>query len=344
MDVETGELLALTSFPSYDPGVMANGGNVDLINEYNNDDRFPFLNKAVSGVYTPGSVVKPFVAYAALAEGVISPNKQIVSTGQIVIPNPYTPSQPSIFRDWRAHGVMTMREAIAFSSNVYFYEIGGGFGSQEGLGITRMAKYYRLFGLGETTGVNIATENPGVVPDPQWKQETFDDDWRLGDTYFTAIGQYGFQSTPLQILRAYAALANGGKLLTPHVLKDQQGEYEDLNLNESYLRIIHEGMRMAVNMDGGTARGLDIKSVAFAAKSGTAEIGAGNAYVNSWISGFWPYEKPKYAFVLMMDRAPRSNSLGAGRIMGDVVRWMEINRPEYLGLPPNPEQGIGEEV
>lgn len=335
MDVETGELLALTSFPSYDPGVMANGGDIELIESYNNDDRFPFLNKAVSGVYTPGSVVKPFVAYAALAEGIISPSKQIVSTGQIVIPNPYTPSQPSIFRDWRAHGVMTMREAIAFSSNVYFYEVGGGFGSQEGLGITRMARYYRMFGLGEATGINIATENPGVVPDPQWKLETFDDDWRLGDTYFTAIGQYGFQSTPMQILRAYAALANGGKLLTPHVVKGEQGEFTDLNLNQTHLRVIHDGMRMAVNRDGGTARGLELRSVAVAAKSGTAEIGAGNAYVNSWVAGFWPAEKPKYAFVLMMDRAPRTNSLGAGRIMGDILRWMEINRPEYLGLPSN---------
>ncbi len=332
MDVKTGELLALTSFPSYDPNVMANGGNSELINEYNNNDRLPFLNKAVSGVYTPGSVVKPFVAYAALAENVISPSKQIISTGQIVIPNPYHPGNPSIFRDWRAHGVMTMREAIAFSSNVYFYEIGGGFHDQPGLGITRLAKYYRLFGFGSPTGINIASEQDGVVPDPDWKRETFDDDWRLGDTYFTAIGQYGFLASPMQILRAYAALANGGKMLTPHVEQGKVAEDTDLKLNPDYLQVIHEGMRKTVILDGGTARGLQLKEVAIAAKSGTAEIGSGNAYVNSWVAGFWPYEDPQYAFVLMMDRAPRSNSLGASTIMGKVFRWMVEHKPEYVGL------------
>lgn len=336
MDIHTGEIIALTSFPSYDPQVMADGKNVDLINEYNNDDRLPFLNKVVSGVYTPGSVVKPFVAYAALAEKTISPDKEIVSTGQIVIPNPYTPSQPSIFRDWRAHGVMTMREAIAFSSNVYFYTVSGGFADQAGMGITKMANYFKLFGLGSETGVIIAEEQAGVVPTPAWKEAVFDDDWRLGDTYFTSIGQYGFQSTPLQILRSYAALANGGKLVTPHVVKGEQGEVVDLNLNPAYLKIIHEGMRMTVNYNGGTARSLERKDVAIAAKSGTAEVGEGNQFVNSWAAGFWPYENPQYAFVLMMDRAPRSNALGSTRIMGDVMQWISENRPEYIGLPANP--------
>jgi len=266
INVHTGELLALTSFPSYDPEVMADGDEIELIDEYNNDDRLPFLNKIVSGVYTPGSIVKPFVAYGALAEQIISPMKEIVSTGEIVIPNPYNPSNPSIFRDWRAHGVVTMREAIAFSSNVYFYTIGGGFGDQSGLGITKMNKYFHLFGLGSTTGINLATEQAGVVPSPAWKLKTFDDEWRLGDTYFTAIGQYGFQTTPLQMLRAYAALANGGKLLTPHVIKGEQSEIVDLKLNPAYLKVIHEGMRKTVNYPGGTARGLERTDVAVAAK------------------------------------------------------------------------------
>jgi penicillin-binding protein 2 len=235
MDVHTGELIALTSFPTYDPEVMADGYDVEAIEEYNEDDRLPFLNKVISGAYTPGSIVKPFVAYAALSEHTIDPNKEIVSTGEIVVPNPYNPSNPSRFTDWRAHGVMTMREAIAFSSNVYFYIVGGGYGDQPGLGITKMSEYYRLFGLGSTTGINIAQEQAGVVPDPQWKKEVFDDDWRLGDTYFTAIGQFGFLVTPIQMLRAYAALANGGTLVTPHVLKDKQGATVDIHLNPDYL-------------------------------------------------------------------------------------------------------------
>lgn len=332
MDIYTGELIAMTSFPTYDPEIMANGFDTAKIDEYNKDERLPFLNKMISGAYTPGSIVKPFVAYAALAENIIDPMKQIVSTGEIVVPNRFDPDNPSRFTDWRAHGVMTMREAIAFSSNVYFYTIGGGFGDQKGLGITKMVEYYRMFGLGSTTGITIAPEQAGVVPDPAWKKEVFNDDWRLGDTYFTAIGQFGFLTTPIQMLRAYAALANGGILVEPHVIKGKQGSVVNLALDQSYLKIIHEGMRKTVNFDGGTARALDRKDVAIAAKSGTAEVGAGNAYVNSWAAGFFPYEEPRYAFILMMDKAPRSNALGAARIMGDVVEWMSKNRPEYLGI------------
>lgn len=330
MDVKTGELLALTSFPSYDPEIMADGDDTATIDSYNKDDRLPFLNKIVGGAYTPGSIVKPFVAYKALEEGIISPEKTIVSNGYIMVPNKYDPSNPSRFNDWKIHGAMTMREAIAYSSNVYFYIIGGGFGDQPGIGITKMAENYRRFGLGSPTGINLAQEQVGVVPDPKWKQETFDDDWRLGDTYFTSIGQFGFLTTPIQMLRAYSAIANGGTLLTPHVEKGVTSEGKDIALNQSYLRIIHEGMRKTVTIPGGTARGMERSDVAVASKSGTAEVGSGNAYVNSWSAGFWPYEEPRFAYILMMDHAPRSNSLGAGRIMGEVMEWMSVYRPEYF--------------
>ncbi|MCA9362149.1 hypothetical protein KC906_02125 [Candidatus Kaiserbacteria bacterium] len=343
MDVHTGEILALTSFPSFDPEVMADGDDIALIEEYNNDDRLPFLNKVIGGAYTPGSIVKPFVAYAALEHGVVSADTEIYSNGRLTIPNPYNPSQPSYFNDWRSQGNMTMREAIAFSSNVYFYIIGGGLpeiavpqaglsAPLQGLGITKMAENYRRFGMGELTGINLAQEQEGVVPDPDWKREVFNDDWRLGDTYFTAIGQFGFLVTPIQMLRAYGALANGGTLIDPHVVQGEVGASREIDLDSALLRVIHEGMRKTVNFDGGTARALERKDVAVAAKSGTAEVGAGNAYVNSWAAGFWPYEEPHYAFILMMDRAPRSNAFGATRIMGDVVQWMSVNRPEYLGI------------
>jgi penicillin-binding protein 2 len=330
MDVTTGEIIALTSFPSYDPEVMADGDDYELIAQYNNDDRFPFLNKVVGGAYTPGSIVKPFVAYAALVEDIISPNKTIVSTGEIVIPNPYTPSQPSIFRDWRAHGVMDMREAIAFSSNVYFYVISGGFQDQPGLGITKMSDHFARFGFGTTTGIVLANEQSGTLPTPAWKAEVFDDDWRLGDTYFTSIGQYGWQTTPLQMLVAYGALANGGKLFTPHLHKDTVGTYTDINLDPVALQVIHEGMRMTTNYPGGTARSLERNDVAIAAKSGTAELDFAKARLNTWAAGFWPYEEPRYAFIMLMENAPYSNSLGGTTVMGKVFDWMAVHRPQYL--------------
>ena len=332
MDVHTGEIIAMTSYPSYDPEVMADGDDVELIEQYNNDERFPFLNKVLAGLYAPGSIVKPFVAYAALQEKIIDPNKIIVSNGEIVVPNPYDPSNPSRFTDWRAHGPMNMREAIAFSSNVYFYYISGGFGNQDGMGIRVMKEYMDLFGFGKKTGIALSNEQEGVVPSPEWKQEVFGEDWRLGNTYHTSIGQFGWQVTPLQMLVAYSALANGGKFLEPHLLKDEEPVYTEVELDPQSLRIIHEGMRMTTNYPGGTARALERSDVAIAAKSGTAELGAGNAYVNSWAAGFFPYEEPQYAFILMMDKAPRSNALGGTRVMGDIVEWMSEHKPEYLGL------------
>jgi len=332
MDVHTGEILAMTSYPSYDPEVMSDGDDVELIGQYNTDDRFPFLNKVLAGVYTPGSIMKPFLAYAALEEKIISPHKIIVSTGEIVIPNPWNPSNPTRFTDWRAHGKMDMREAIAYSSNVYFYYISGGYGDQDGLGILKMDEYYDLFNFGKKTGVVLANEQAGVVPSPQWKEEVFDEPWRLGNTYQTSIGQFGWQVTPLQMAVAYGALANGGKFFEPHILKDQEATYVDKKLNIDSLEVVREGMHMTTYYPGGTARSLEKPYVKVAAKSGTAELDFAKARLNTWAAGYWPYEDPQYSFVVLMENAPYSNSLGGTRLMGDIMDWMYENTPEYLGL------------
>jgi penicillin-binding protein 2 len=332
MDIHTGEVIAMTSFPSYDPEVLSDGDDVALIQSYNDDDRFPFLNKIIAGAYTPGSIVKPFIAYGALKENIIDPNKIIVSNGSITVPNPYNPDNPSVFNDWRAHGAMTMWDAIAYSSNVYFYTIGGGFGDQKGLGISKIDAYMALFGIGKKTGIDLGGEITGTVPSPEWKREVFDDDWRLGDTYHTAIGQFGFLSTPMQMLRAYAALANGGTLVTPTVMLGNQGGRQDLHLDDDKLRIIQEGMRRTVTQEGGTARPLERKDVDIAAKSGTAELGTTNARVNSWVAGYFPYESPRYAFILFMENGPRANTLSAGRVMSWVFDWIAEHRPELLSF------------
>lgn len=329
MDIQTGEIIALTSYPSYDPEVMADGSDAAAITALNTDPRFPFLNKVIGGVYTPGSIVKPFVAYAALAEGIIDPKKIITSTGSIRVPNPYNPDRPTIFSDWKAHGAIDLVRAIAVSSNVYFYYIGGGFEEQEGLGISRIESYLSHFGIGTATGVDIYGEEEGVVPTPEWKREVFDDDWRLGDTYLTAIGQFGFQSTPIQMLRAYAALANDGVMVTPHLERGRQGELHDLELNKEALQLVQEGMREAVR--DGTARSLNQSSLSIAGKTGTAEIDAGKNYINSWVVGYFPYEDPQYAFIMLLEHGPYTNLFGAAPTMRSVFDWMITNRPEYVG-------------
>ena len=333
MDVTTGEIIALTSYPDFDPNVMATGTNREAINEYLTDPRSPFLNRAVSGLYTPGSIIKPFMAAAALAERVISPDKTIVSTGQLVVPNPYNPEEPSIFKDWQAHGAVDMRRALAVSSNVYFYQIGGGFGGQAGLGINKINEYVRLFGFGAPTGINLTKENKGVIPSPEWKEENFPGQpWRLGDTYHTVIGQYGFLVSPIQVVRAVAGISTGA-LVKPTLLKADGTATtvaEPLPLANSDLAVVREGMRLAVTE--GTAQGLSLPAVRVAAKTGTAELGTLKEDVNSWVIGFWPYEAPRYAFVVVMEKGSRSNLIGGVAVMRRVLDWLAIYKPEYFSI------------
>jgi len=329
MDVENGELLAIVSYPEYDSQVLTNKKDTEKISAYTSDPKKPFLNRAVSGLYTPGSIIKPFIALAALEEEIISPQKSILSTGSISIQNPYNPEQKSVFRDWKAHGFVDMRKALAVSSNVYFYAIGGGYEDQEGLGITRIEKYLKNFGFGKITGIDVGEENDGVVPNPRWKKEVFNDDWRLGDTYITSIGQFGFQLTPLQVLRGAAMIANKGKLLKPTVLAGEMPIVEkEIKIDDGKFEIVREGMREAVL--SGTAGSLNFPYIRIAAKTGTAELGVLKESVNSWILGFWPYEKPRYAFAVVMERRESKNPIGGLFVATNLIDWMRQNTPEYL--------------
>lgn len=333
MDVHTGEIIALTSYPEYSSQVMSDGKDSDRISKYLLDNtNKPFLNRIVSGLYTPGSIVKPYVAIAALEEDVIDPSTQILSTGSISVPNPYDPTRKTVFMDWKAHGLVDMRTAIAVSSNVYFYEVGGGFEKQPGLGIARLNKYFSMFGLGKSVDGGIFDGPAGTIPSPEWKERVFPGDpWRIGDTYFTSIGQYGFQATPLQMLRAVSSVANGGTLLEPTILKNMGITVvggEKLDIDPANLRIAREGMRKGAQV--GSASGLNVPYVQVAAKTGTAELGVTKAYVNSWVNGFFPYDNPRYAFIVMMERGPRANLYGATSVMREVFDWMHANNSEYL--------------
>jgi penicillin-binding protein 2 len=332
MDVHTGEVLAITSYPEYNSEILSLGQDKETINQYLRDTNKVFLNRAVAGVYTPGSILKPFVAYGALMEKVISPHKKILSNGTLEIPNPYFPDQKSIFKDHGVFGYVDMMKAIAVSSDVYFYVISGGYRDQKGMGILNIDKYSRYFGLEQKTGIDLLGEKEGSIPNPEWKLRTFKGDpWRLGDTYNSSIGQYGFQVTLAQMARATAAIANGGYMVTPHVVKDNQSKRDQkyqLKIDEKNMEYIKEGMRLTVTE--GTGRALDLPNVAVAAKSGTAQIGYGNTNVNSWIIGYFPYEKPKYAFVVMMDGGPKTAGGNATRVASQVIDYMKIYTPEYF--------------
>jgi penicillin-binding protein 2 len=332
MDVNTGEIIAMTSYPEYSSQAVVFGDKT-LLAQYNKDNRKPFLDRFLTGLYTPGSVVKPFVALAGLSEKLIDPNKEIYTTGSISIQNPYDPEKKTVFNDWKNQGSVDMRKAIAMSSNVYFYRLGGGYEGEKGLGIDNINKYLSMFGFGQEQKHPFFGGPAGVVPSPMWKEKNFPGDpWRIGDTYFTSIGQYGFQVTPLQILRSVASIANSGFLLEPSILKvgtttDDVKRY-DLPFTKEQFKIIHEGMRMSATI--GTASGLNVPFVEVAAKTGTAELGVSKANVNSWVMGFFPYKEPKYAFVVLMEHGPRANIYGGIFVMRELLDWMNIYASEYL--------------
>ena len=328
MDVHTGELLAMTSYPEYSSQALTDG-DVAAITALNNDPRQPFLNRAVDGLYSPGSIVKPIIAIGGLTEGVINENTQIVSTGSISVPNPYDPLHPSVFKDWRANGLMTVRDAIAVSSDVFFYEVGGGYQNQRGLGIDNIDKYLSMFGFGKSAGLAGFTEPTGVISSIAWKAVNFPGDpWRLGDTYHTAIGQYGTQITPLQAAREAAALANGGKLLTPSLIASSTPQFTQLNLPEQNFEIAREGMREGVV--SGISGAVKFDFVHIAAKTGTAQVGLKNQYQNSWMIGFWPYENPTYAYAMVMEKGPAGTGVESPSAMNLFFTWLQANDPQYL--------------
>lgn len=316
LDVQTGAVRALVSYPSYDSNVMASGGPTDVINSYNTDIGRPFLDHAVQGVYVPGSIVKPLIASGALTDGLITPNTVINDPGFLSIPDPYHPGKEFIYKGWKALGPVSVRKAIAWSSDVFFYTVGGGFGSQKGLGIDRLDYWYQQFGLGTTTGIDLAGEASGLVPSPEWKQKTFNEQWYLGDTYFTAIGQYAMQVTPLQMARAIAAVANGGKLFTPTLIAGKTPEYITVPADPNQLAVVRAGMRQGVT--NALASAINFPYVSVAAKTGTAQTGAHNQYDNSWVVGFFPYDNPQYAFAVVLERGPQ----GAGEQSVNVMQLL----------------------
>ncbi|HEY4501004.1 MAG TPA: penicillin-binding transpeptidase domain-containing protein [Candidatus Paceibacterota bacterium] len=328
MDVNTGAIRAIVSYPSYDPNVMAGGGPPDTIAGYSRNPGRPFLDHAVQGVYAPGSIVKPFIASGALTDGIITTSTVIDDKGFISLPDPYHPGKSFIYRSWKELGPVDVKKAIAWSSDVFFYTVGGGFGNQKGLGIDRLSYWYRQFGLGNPTGIDLSGEASGLIPTPEWKKKIFNEPWYLGDTYFTAIGQYSMQVTPIQMVRATAAIANGGKLLTPTLLADKEPMYATVPASAEALAVVRSGMRQTVTSALATAINLPYLSVA--AKTGTAQTGTRNQYDNAWVEGFFPYDNPQYAFVVVLERGPSGTSGQAINVMRQLFDSLYSENSPYL--------------
>jgi len=339
LNPKTGEVLALVSYPSFDSNLFSGSLSEADFKAILDNPLNPLINRPIAGEYAPGSTMKPLYASAALAEGVVTdPLKKMYDPGYIDIPNPYDPDNPTRFVDWRAHGWINFYDAIAWSANVYFYIIGGGAEGSPGLGIERLERYARAFGFGDTLGIDLYGEKKGLYPNPKWKEiaEPSNPMWRIGDTYNVSIGQGGVKVTPLQIASMTAAIANGGTLWRPYILKVAKGPdgrvireqgptaIRDNLIPQKYLNEVKKGMRQGVV--SGTVQRLANLPVPAAAKTGTAQIG-GKGAPHAWVTAFAPVDDPEIQITVMIENAG-SGVTSVVPIAHDILEWYLTHRPK----------------
>lgn len=335
LDHFTGEILAMVSFPDF----SANNLTSDIFI----DPEKSLFHRAVSGLYSPGSAIKPVVAFAALEEGLVKPSDSVFSAGFIEIPNPYNPSSPSRFVDWKPHGWVDLYSALARSSNVYFYAVGGGYENIRGLGIERLKSYWQKFLFDKKTGIDLPQESVGTLPDPEVKESRSGVPWRLGDTYNVSIGQGDLLMSPLSLLRSVAIIANRGKAPVPFLvseIKDGDGKtvfsqnpaFVDVPARDgAHFEEVEKGMIDAVDKEYGTARLLSSVPMVIAGKTGSAQF-QNNMKVNAFFVGYSiprPKESPvapQQIAVLVLIEDAREGSLNAVPVAEKIFQWYYNNR------------------
>ena len=328
LNPQTGGVLAMASYPSFDPNLFAQGISQQEWDDLRLNLTKPLFNRAIGGFgYPTGSVIKPLVALQGLEKGIIDEDTSIYAPLEICVWNRYA-GRDECFRDWTFHGQSDVKRGIAESVNTFFYIIGGGYEGREGLGVENIKAILETFGWGDKTGIDLFGEGKGVLP-------TINDQWRLGDTYHLAIGQGLFTVTPLQVASAFGAIANGGKLLQPQMVRQvvdaQKNVIQEFpsrvirdNLaNPGNLQVVREGMRQTVT--SGSATGfLDGLQVAAAAKTGTAQTGRktqdARDYLYSWIVTFAPFDHPDFLFVMVVEDVVEGNA-AALPVARDVMQW-----------------------
>jgi penicillin-binding protein 2 len=337
IDPRSGQVLALLSLPGYDDNLFAKGISQNNYSALSNDPQKPLLNRAISGAYPPGSTIKPVMASAALQENIVQPDTKIVDNGDLVYGGYH-------FRGWKPGGLgpMDVRSAIAMSSDIYFYTVGGGQASLniQGLGPDRIAKYDSLFGMGQKLGIDLPNEVSGLVADPAWKRNYFKDTslqtWYPGDTYHVSIGQGDMLATPLQVAMWTSVVANGGTLYKPYIVNkvaDANGKVVMQNdpqiiragfIDPKNIQIVREGMRQTVT--SGTARSLNTLPVTAAGKTGTAQFDGSNpAATHAWFTAFAPYENPKIVITVLIEAGGEGSS-AASPVVKNVLNWWATNR------------------
>jgi penicillin-binding protein 2 len=357
MDVHTGELLASVSLPTYNNNLFSYEVDEAAYAKLLNDPNKPLLDHSIAEKFAPGSTFKQITGVAALQEGIATTRTTIVSRGALLLPRDYDPTIQDAFPDWHPNlGALDFYRGVAMSSDVYFYCLAGGhcpqFGIKDGLGSATLARYARMFGLGELTGIDLPNETEGLVGDAEWLSRVTkgEEQWYTGDTFFMGIGQGYIETTPLQILRVTAAIANGGSILRPHVvreLRDADGTLLRPNtttvvrrvaVDQKNLQAMRDAMRLAVTE--GTADKTAVPGVSIAAKTGTAEfgqsLGAGYTYgkykTHGWVVAYGPFEDPEVAVVVFQEEG--SGATTAAPTASRILNYYFNQRPKLSRADP----------
>jgi penicillin-binding protein 2 len=343
LDPDTGEVLGLVSNPAYDPNVFATGIEAAAWTGLIKDPQTPLVNRVIQGQYPAGSTFKVVTALAALQDGVITPDTRYFCPGYL---NVYG----TMRRCHKAggHGLVDLRQALAGSCNVYFYHVG------VKLEIERIAKYAKLLGLGQPTGIDLPNEVSGLIPSPEWKRKVQKAAWYPGETVSVAIGQGQVLVTPMQMARLAAAIANGGRLVKPHLLKSVRGEpdaspqivREDLGLRPAVLNAVKAGMISVVQE--GTGRRSNLAGVTIAGKTGSSQVvtharlerdrNAHELQPHGWFICFAPVENPTIAMAILVEHG-RSGGESAAPVAAKV-----LSKVFKVPMPGAPVVPIPDEV
>ena len=343
IDPKTGEILSYVSQPSFDPNLFVDGIDADNWKLLNESIDHPLENRPIRGLYPPASTFKPFVALAGLESGLRAPPYAIQDAGYFMLPG-----STHRYRDWRktGHGLVDIQRAITVSCDTFFY------GLAIELGITRLTEFASHFGFGKKSGIDIAGENAGLLPTPEWKKRRFKKNWYMGETVIIGIGQGYTLVTPMQLAQATAILANKGLAYRPHfVTKIQKPDSADFTLvkptiqdrvflNSDNLEIVKKGM-IDVTLPGGTAAAAGAGAAyQIAAKTGTAQvvgIKQGEKYDASLVAernrdhalfiAYAPADDPKIALAIIVENGEHGGS-GAGPIARKVMDY------HLLGISP----------
>ncbi len=330
---ENGEILGLVSLPSYDDNWFAHSGHNQDITKALTDVHQPFLNRAIAGQYPSGSIIKPMLGAAALAEHIITPLTTVLSTGGLKV-------GPNTFPDWKpgGHGITNLTKAIAQSVNTFFYEIGGGYQNQPGLGVDRIVRYLQAFGWGQPTGIDLPGEQSGLLPTKEWRDTKRATPWRLGDTYHLAIGQGDLEVTPIQVAAAIAAVANGGTLYQPHLVTSV-GSPDGLTTSTVSPTIVRSNIVPAADTQAvrqamregvlsGSSQAMQSVPVPVAGKTGTAQFGTGN-HTHAWYTAFAPYDHPTIALAIVIEGGGQGHEI-ALPVAKDILTWYFSRQPSQL--------------